>query len=99
MPVWANVPFMPGTMGKAAFRVPERWSCCGAPLEKVGDAERLRMVREENLRFFDGFERLVTSCPGCYMQLTYGIKKHGLKTKSMQLVELLDLAYRPASKH
>jgi Fe-S oxidoreductase len=40
--------------GKMAFRVPEKWSCCGAPLEKVGDDERVRILREENLRFFDG---------------------------------------------
>ena len=41
---------------------------------------------------------LVTCCPGCSMQLAHGIREHGLKMKSMELVELLDLGYRSASK-
>jgi fumarate reductase (CoM/CoB) subunit B len=72
------------TKGKAAFRIPERWSCCGAPLEKVGDAERVRLLREENLRFFDGFERLVTSCPGC---TTHFIQEYRLEP--LHTIELL----------
>ncbi|MFC1937390.1 (Fe-S)-binding protein [Chloroflexota bacterium] len=39
---------------------------------------------------------LVTCCPGCSMQLAYGIKQHGLHMKSMELVELLDQAYQQA---
>jgi len=70
--------------GKAAFRIPERWSCCGAPLEKVGDSERVRLLREENLRFFDGFERLVTSCPGC---TTHFIQEYHLEP--LHTIELL----------
>lgn len=70
--------------GKVPFRVPERWSCCGAPLDKVGDAERVRLLREENLRFFDGFERLVTSCPGC---TTHFIQEYRLEP--LHTIELL----------
>jgi len=44
-----------------------------------------------------GADLLVTCCPGCSMQLAYGISKHRLKTETVQLVELLDLAYRSAS--
>ena len=44
-----------------------------------------------------GADLLVTCCPGCSMQLTYGIRKHSLKMKTIELVELLDLAYRSAS--
>ena len=40
-----------------------------------------------------GADLLVTCCPGCSMQLAYGIREQGLKMKSMDLVELLDLAY------
>jgi len=43
-------------------------------------------------------ELLVTCCPGCSIQLAYGIKKHGLNMKSLELVELLDLAYCQVSK-
>ncbi len=45
-----------------------------------------------------GADLLVTSCPGCSMQLTYGIRKYRLKTESIQLIELLDMVYRQASK-
>ena len=44
-----------------------------------------------------GADLLVTCCPGCSMQLAYGIRKHKLKMKTVELVELLDLAYRSAS--
>lgn len=70
--------------GRVPFRVPEKWACCGAPLEKVGDGQRLRMLREENLRAFDGFEGLVTSCPGC---TTHLVQDYGLEP--MHTIELL----------
>ncbi len=41
---------------------------------------------------------LVTCCPGCSMQLAYGIKSHKLGMKSLELVELLDRAYQSAEK-
>ncbi len=69
---------------KLAFQVPGKWSCCGAPLEKVGDAERVRLLREENLRFFDGFESLVTSCPGC---TTHFVQEYRLEP--LHTIELL----------
>ena len=45
-----------------------------------------------------GADLLVTCCPGCSVQLAHGIRKHSLKMKSVDLVELLDLAYRSVSK-
>ena len=42
---------------------------------------------------------LVTCCPGCSMQLAHGIREHGLKMKSMEMVELLDIGYRSATKY
>ncbi|MGD0057726.1 MAG: heterodisulfide reductase-related iron-sulfur binding cluster [Methanomassiliicoccales archaeon] len=53
----------------ADFGVPNGWVCCGAPLEKIGDSERLRILREENLSRFEGFREIVTSCPGCTSHL------------------------------
>lgn len=41
---------------------------------------------------------LVTCCPGCSMQLAHGIREHSLKMQSMELIELLDLAYQPPSQ-
>lgn len=54
---------------RADFGVPNGWVCCGAPLEKIGDSERLRILREENLAKFEGFREIVTSCPGCTSHL------------------------------
>jgi fumarate reductase (CoM/CoB) subunit B len=61
---------------KAEFGIPPHWSCCGAPLEKIGDSERMRILRDENLVFFEPFDRIVTSCPGCTTQLisNYGME-------------------------
>ncbi len=36
---------------------------------------------------------LTTSCPGCVMQLAYGVKQHGIPARTTEIVELLDLAY------
>jgi fumarate reductase (CoM/CoB) subunit B len=74
-------PIMDATMsvlGKthADFGIPPKWSCCGAPLEKIGDGERLSMLRRENLAFFEPFDRIVTSCPGC---TTHFIQNYGLE--------------------
>jgi fumarate reductase (CoM/CoB) subunit B len=83
------------TKAKSDIRVPERWSCCGAPLEKVGDADRLRLVREENLRFFDGFESLVTSCPGCTTHFIQDYRLEPLHTIEL-LYEVVGVRKLPA---
>lgn len=58
------------------FGVPDKWVCCGAPLEKIGDSKRLKVLREENLTWFEGFSQVVTSCPGCtsHFLTHYGIE-------------------------
>ena len=48
--------------------IPNGWVCCGAPLEKLGDWDRMKSLRERNLIAFDGFQNIVTSCPGCQTQ-------------------------------
>ncbi len=54
---------------EADFGVPDGWVCCGAPLEKLGDQERMQSLIEENLRMFEPFDTVVTSCPGCTTQI------------------------------
>ncbi len=49
---------------------PDGWLCCGAPLEKLGDWDRVASLRERNLRLFEGFQTIVTSCPGCQTHFT-----------------------------
>ena len=43
----------------------------------------------KNLKATDA-DILVTSCPACMIQLAYGIKRHGLKTKVFHISEMLD---------
>lgn len=58
--------------------VPPGWACCGSPLEKIGDTERLRKVREANAPLLDRAEAVVTACPGCTMQLAKAYRKEPL---------------------
>ena len=39
---------------------------------------------------------LVTSCPGCVMQLSYGVSQQKVPTHAFEIVELLDHAYQTA---
>ncbi len=54
---------------------PQGWACCGSPLEKIGDEQRLSRVEAHNRALFRGFDTVVTSCPGCTVQLR---KRYGL---------------------
>lgn len=49
--------------------VPKDWACCGSPLEKIGERDRLEKVRQRNTDLLSGVEEVVTSCPGCTVQL------------------------------
>lgn len=71
--------------------------CCGAAgTYNIGhhDLSMKVLACKMNNVSKTGADLLVTCCPGCSMQLAYGVKKHDLKMKTMELVELLDLAYR-----
>jgi len=56
--------------------VPPSWACCGSPLEKIGDMARLKKMIEANRPLMEGRDSVVTSCPGCTVQLSknYGIQ-------------------------
>lgn len=54
---------------------PAGWACCGSPLEKIGDEGRLARVEAHNKTLFRGFDAVVTSCPGCTVQLR---KRYGM---------------------
>ncbi len=49
--------------------VPKGWACCGSPLEKIGERGRLERVRQTNLELLSEVDEVVTSCPGCTVQL------------------------------
>jgi len=71
--------------------------CCGAAgsysLGHYDVSMKVLALKMENVSKTDA-DLLVTCCPGCSMQLAHGIKEHGLKTRTKELVELLDQAYR-----
>ena len=39
---------------------------------------------------------IATANPGCLLQLQAGVRLHGNRQRVMHVVELLDLAYKPA---
>jgi Fe-S oxidoreductase len=49
--------------------VPPDWACCGSPLEKIGEPDRLERVRQKNAGLLSGVGEVVASCPGCTVQL------------------------------
>jgi Fe-S oxidoreductase len=54
--------------GERVF-VPEQWLCCGSPLEKIGERDEVRRLRELNAPMLEKAEGIVTACPGCAVQL------------------------------
>ena len=75
--------------------------CCGAAGSySLGhyDLSMKVLARKMQNTAKTGADLLVTCCPGCSMQLAHGIREHDLEMKSVELVELLDLAYRSVSK-
>jgi Fe-S oxidoreductase len=73
------------------FRIPGDWVCCGAPLEKIGDSNRLERLREANLARFGVFEEIITSCPGCTTQFLRYYDKDPLHT--------IEVLWEAARKH
>jgi fumarate reductase (CoM/CoB) subunit B len=68
----------------AEVDVPAGLMCCGSPLAKLGDEVRRRRCMEENLKVLERYDQVVTSCPGCTVQLTEG---YGLE--AMHITEFL----------
>jgi fumarate reductase (CoM/CoB) subunit B len=64
--------------------VPANWACCGSPFEKTGDGERLRKALNINVVSLQSVETVVTSCPGCTVQLQ---KDHGKNV--LHIIEFL----------
>lgn len=67
------------------------WCCGGAGSYALTHYELSRSVLDrkmDNLKKTES-DVLVTSCPACMIQLSYGIRKHGLKTKVCHISELI----------
>ena len=79
-------------VGDSPF-VPPGWACCGSPLEKIGDTRRWEMVRAHNEKLFRGIDTMVTSCPGCTVQLRKGYGKD-----AWHIIEHLHASGRTSAK-
>jgi len=67
------------------------WCCGGAGSYALTHYDLSRSVLDRKM---DNLKKtaadvLVTSCPACMIQLSYGIRKHGLKTKVRHISELI----------
>lgn len=49
--------------------IPERWHCCGSPLQKIGAQDEANRLRDLNTSILEGAEEVITACPGCAVQL------------------------------
>ena len=56
----------------AEVEVPSGLVCCGSPLSKLGDGRRRERLRDVNLKILERYDQVVTSCPGCTVQLVEG---------------------------
>lgn len=74
--------------------------CCGsAGLYMVTQPEMSRRILDDKMRDIatTGATTIVTSNPGCMMQLQRGVRRAGLSAEVRHVIELLDEGYRPAT--
>ena len=67
------------------------WCCGGAGSYALSNYELSRKVLDRKMNNVKqtGADLLVTSCPACIIQLSYGVRKHGLGTKVCHISELV----------
>ena len=67
------------------------WCCGGAGSYALSNYELSRKVLDRKMNNVQqtGADLLVTSCPACMIQLSYGVRKHGLKTKVSHISEVI----------
>ena len=70
---------------------PEDQTCCGIPVQAVGDLETAREMALRNLEIFAKVEAdvVITACPGCMVQLIDNIERHGLKQRVVHIAEAI----------
>ncbi|MBW2412366.1 MAG: (Fe-S)-binding protein, partial [Deltaproteobacteria bacterium] len=79
--------------GVVYVELPEaNWCCGGAGSYALSHYELSRKVLDRKMNNVSqtGADLLVTSCPACMIQLSYGVRKHGLRTKVCHISELID---------
>ena len=78
--------------GITYVEMPEADRCCGAAgsynIMHYEQSMKVLEKKMENLKK-TGADILTTECPGCVIQLSYGVRKSGLPTKVMHISELI----------
>jgi len=81
------------------IELPESDMCCGAAGSYAFTHYDLsKKVRERKMGNVEktGADILVSSCPACVMQLSYGVSEKKLPVRVTEIIELLDEAYQAA---
>ncbi|MCP4689133.1 MAG: (Fe-S)-binding protein, partial [Desulfobacterales bacterium] len=67
------------------------WCCGGAGSYALSHYDLSRQVLDRKMENVKktGADLLVTSCPACIIHLSYGVRKHGLKTRVCHISELV----------
>ena len=73
------------------------WCCGGAGIYNIVHPDLSMELLDRKMANIaaTGAETVVSSNPGCLLQLELGIKRAKLKIEAIQIIELLDLAYQP----
>ena len=74
------------------------WCCGGAGSYALTHYDLSQQVLDRKMKNLKetGADILVTSCPACMIQLSFGIRRHGLKTKVFHISEMKELMKNPA---
>jgi len=63
--------------------------CCGSTALRIGDRKLFEQISSENAKKLAGFDRVVTSCAGCYKTMTQDYKGKEAPKQLLHSVELL----------
>ena len=91
--------FLKAVPGVDYAELPEATMCCGgAGSYSLSHYDISMLVLDRKMANVakTGAHVLATACPGCAMQLSYGVRRHTLPLQVKHVVEILDEAYRAA---
>jgi len=68
------------------------WCCGGAGAYALSQYDLYRRVLDRKIANLKTTEAdiIATSCPACIIHLSYGVRKHGLKTRVCHISELIN---------
>jgi glycolate oxidase iron-sulfur subunit len=75
------------------------WCCGSAGVYNLTHPEMSRQLLDRKMRHLAAVDPdvIATGNPGCLLQLTWGVKRAGLRAEVVHPIELLDRAYRSGS--